>query len=267
VTKKISLIGFLLILLSPSKILGIDYNAHYLIIKNDTFELRCNFELLPDQYSKNIEKGFAKVPNRCTFSYWKFESDKLYLSNIIDCDNKNNIADLKRIFGNDYKNGRIFADWVTGKLISPQGKRTDFFGEYSTHEKQLDFVFDKGVLVSKNEYNNSKTYKSVFTQGKMDTLNFFIYSNINWDSLPEINNVNKRVFLRLITGDDKDSFEVSILKGIDTFFDKEALRVVKSIPEWDVLYILGQPVKMYWSIPVIFSDEMRLRYDKRLRNK
>ena len=45
------------------------------------------------------------------------------------------------------------------------------------------------------------------------------------------------------------------MRGWDNERDKEALRVVKSIPEWDILYRQGKQIQITWTIPVIFGKK------------
>jgi hypothetical protein len=49
--------------------------------------------------------------------------------------------------------------------------------------------------------------------------------------------------------------EASILKGYNDIYNKEALRVVKSIPEWDVLYRHGELFNILYMVPVVFENE------------
>jgi hypothetical protein len=46
---------------------------------------------------------------------------------------------------------------------------------------------------------------------------------------------------------------VRILQGYSEVYDKEAIRVIKSIPEWDVIYRHGKLSTTIWSYPVRFD--------------
>ena len=168
------------------------------------------------------------------------------------------IEDLSLIFGNDFENGRVFANWVSGELIHPQGKLFDFAG-LSTSESEDVYLFDKGSFIKNYKYDNSKTYKSIFTQNT-DSLFSFISNTINWETIPSI---DYRVVLSVVSGEEKDKFQISIIKGIDSLYNNEALRVAKLIPAWDVLYIHGQSRPTNWVIPINFSNEMRLKYKRK----
>ena len=253
--KKIFLFLLFNILTSSLQIFGAGWYSEYLIIGKDTLRLSSN----PlDIRANNILKFFRKEPHSLIYSYWRLESKKLYLEGIIDSDDKSNTADLSLIFGTDFKNGRVFANWVSGELIHPQGKWFDFAG-ISTSESEDVFLFDKGSFIKNYKYDNSKTYKSIFTQYN-DSLFSFISNTINWEALPSIDDSKKIVALRVVSGEEKNKFQISIMKGIDSLYNNEALRVAKLIPAWDVLYIHGQSRPTYWFIPINFSNEMRLKY-------
>jgi hypothetical protein len=238
------------------------FNRDFLIIGNDTLTLFGNQIPWSQQPIYDIEIYFAKKPNRCTYSYWRLDDNKLYLEKIVDCEDKHSTADLTKIYGKDYVNGRVFAIWVTSELTCPKGKAILYTNSIIAYEREINFKFDNGNFTEKYEYDNSKSYKSIFTQNQ-DTLLSFIYDRINWDSLPDINEDEKRIIVRIGTGADKKSFDVTILKGINSNYDNEALRVTKLIPEWDVYYKHGQAIIMYWTLPIVFSNEMKLKYSKR----
>jgi hypothetical protein len=257
---------FILIFFISSKISGIGYNVDFLIIDKDTFYLSLDFGSLPDQLTSNLEIYFAKLPGPCTSSYWEIEKNKLYLTGILDCDDKLNRADLKRIFGNEFVDNKVFAYWITGELIAEQGQTLDYLGRVF-YSKETSFKITEGSLTSSTIYDNTRNYKSEFNQEIPNKLFQFVYSTINWDSLPKLNSNKKAVTILIVSGGSKRDFEVRIQKGVDPIFDKEALRVAKLIPEWDVLYDHGQPFKIYSILTIDFTKEARLKYDKRLKKK
>ena len=45
-------------------------------------------------------------------------------------------------------------------------------------------------------------------------------------------------------------------------FNQEAIRVIKLIPDWDVIYIKGKHFRTQWIMPIKFSEEKRKEYEK-----
>jgi len=253
--KKIILLLLFNILTSSLQMFGAGILIDFLIIGKDTLRLYSNpYEVRACDISK-FYRGESEY-----ITYWRLEDNRLYLVGIVDINGKNHTADLSLIFGNDFKNGRVFATWVSGELIHGHGERTDF-GEISTYESEDVFLFDKGSFIKNYKYDNLKTHKSIFTQN-IDYALSFIYSKINWKTLPNIDDNKKIVALRIVSGEEKNKFQISMLSGIDSLYNSEALRVAKLIPEWDVLYIHGQPKKMFYFLKINFSNEMRLKYKR-----
>jgi hypothetical protein len=164
-------------------------------------------------------------------------------------------ADLKKLFPDKYEDGRVFADWVNYKLISPKGKLLYYIhdGFLSIFKKEIEFTIENGLLTNIKRLDNSKTIVSKYTK---DTklITEFIKKNINYNNLPKSDEIIK-VWVVVSGADDSGKINnAKIQRGFNEAYDNEALRVVKSIPEWDVLYRHGKRIpNMHWAIPVIFD--------------
>jgi hypothetical protein len=192
---------------------------------------------------------------------WQILNNHLYLINIVSCNNHNIKADLNLLFPNKSNNGKIDADWVNQILIVPEGKCIFYgnIGYSSIYETEYELTIQNGRLLEKKEYDNSKSHVSIFTQ-KPDSLIKFIDHNILWNNLPDTIKNPIRIILLLITSDTNKP-EIKILRGSGTkLYDDEALRVASQIPDWDVYLQRGKVFKMYWSLPIIFSNEKRIKY-------
>lgn len=124
----IKILIFSILFLKSNSIFGTDQIPDFLIIENDTI---CIFakplELLYDEKTRP-KTFFDKEPCGMTacwrgyYAYWKLENNKLYLIKIVDCCDIKVTADLKKIFGSKFKDNKVFAYWVTGTFLSPQGQ-------------------------------------------------------------------------------------------------------------------------------------------------
>lgn len=65
-------------------------------------------------------------------------------------------ADLSQLFKERYENGRVRADWFSGMLRVPKGKRLQYvhMGYMSTYEYELTFEVDKGNVIEAKEFSN-----------------------------------------------------------------------------------------------------------------
>ena len=172
-------------------------------------------------------------------------------------------ADLTSIFKEKIVDGKVKADWVTGNFISLRGKRLIYNHNMVTggiFEYELRLNFKKGKLTETKLYDNRKSRQSVYSQDQ-EKLNKHIYSNINWDILPQQDTIVK-VSVQFVANENGRIEEAKIRRGYNEIYDQEAVRVIKTIPEWDVYFSKGQLMRIPWNMPVIFSKENREKYGK-----
>lgn len=91
----------------------------------------------------------------------------------------------------------------------------------------------------------------VFPGGENE-LNRYISSNIKYPVVDQENNIQGRVTLRFVVDKNGNISDVSILKGVSPNCDREAVRVVKSMPKWIPGRQNGTAVNVYFTLPIIF---------------
>lgn len=164
-------------------------------------------------------------------------------------------ADLSTLFPKKYKDGKVRADWVNGKLFAPQGKLLYYFhdGFQSIYEKELQFTLENGIIIKSKELDNTKTRKSKYTEDPK-LLMEFISNNIKLENLPKSDSIKRRVIVAVISSDKNGKIDsVKVVRGVNEIYDKEALRIIKMIPDWDILYKHGQKIEIGWTIPIFFD--------------
>lgn len=195
---------------------------------------------------------------------WEIINNELYLIGIYSCcfyEDKIQ-ANLGQLFPEKIKNGKVKADWVTAKILSSQGKQLYYvhmMGYESLYEKEVVYEIENGQLKGTTTFDNTKSRKSIYSQDT--TLRHFIYSNIKWETLTKTDKTVK-VFIQFSANEQGKIDSLKVMKGFDETYDNEALRVVKSIPEWDVFYRFGQHERRPWVLPISFSEENRQKYRK-----
>ena len=65
--------------------------------------------------------------------------------------------------------------------------------------------------------------------------------------------VQGKVMVRFVVERDGSATAVEIYKSVDPALDKEAVRVVKSIPKWKPGKQQGKAVRTRYVIPIVFS--------------
>lgn len=252
------------------KVFGTDQIPDILIINGDTVSIFSNpLEQLPiiDNLRPKLF-GDQQVCNStaCWREYqakWEILDNELYLIGIYSCCfYKDKIqANLEQLFPEKFENGKVKADWVTAKILSPQGKQLYYIhmGYESLYEKEIVYEIKNGQLVGTKTFDNTKSRKSIYSQDT--TLIHFIYSNIKWEALQKTDE-NIKVYIQFSANEQGIIDSLKVMKGFDETYDKEALRVVKSIPEWDVFYRQGQHERRVWNLPIVFSEENKKKYKK-----
>ncbi len=241
-----------------------------LIYKGDTLSLFANpLEQLygndstrPNYFGKN-EVCMTTACWRGYQAEWELINDELYLTGIYSCCYYEDSikADLKVLFGEKYLNGRVKADWFTGTIIAPKGRQIYYvhMGYESLYEQELEFLIKKGFVINTKSYDNSKSKQSIYGKDE-NKLREFIYSNIKWDNLPKFEGKGIRVFAQFSANKKGVVDKVKIMRKADPILEKEVIRVIKLIPEWDVFYKHGKHVRVSWNYPVVFNEENRQKY-------
>lgn len=88
--------------------------------------------------------------------------------------------------------------------------------------------------------------------GGMGAMMQYLSSNIKYPKEAEKKGIQGRVLLSFIVQTDGSITDVRISKSVDPSLDKEAIRVVKSMPKWIPGKQNGQPVRVKYTFPVTF---------------
>ena len=89
--------------------------------------------------------------------------------------------------------------------------------------------------------------------GGQEALLQYLKENVQWPDTESC--VQGRVIVSFIVETDGSLSDIKVVKSLDPLFDKEALRIVKSMPKWIPGTQNGQLVRIKYTIPVIFRYE------------
>ena len=78
----------------------------------------------------------------------------------------------------------------------------------------------------------------------------FIANNLRWPDDDAC--IQGRVVVSFIVEKDGSLTDVKVIKSVDPAFDKEAIRVVKSMPKWEPGMWRGKPARVHYCIPIKF---------------
>lgn len=83
-------------------------------------------------------------------------------------------------------------------------------------------------------------------------LNKYLSENTKYPDVAQENGVQGRVTVQFVVEKDGSISDVHVLRGVDPSLDKEAVRVVKSMPRWTPGKQNGITVRVNYRVPVLF---------------
>ncbi|MCD8183129.1 MAG: energy transducer TonB [Bacteroides sp.] len=131
------------------------------------------------------------------------------------------IADVK---GNDEENGKDIADL---KQVVTQAPVEE--------EKVFDMV----------------EQMPTFPGGPAELMKYIAH-HLQYPTIAQENGVQGRVTCQFVVGSDGSVRDVTILKQLDPYCDKEAVRVIMSMPKWIPGKQNGKAVSVKYTVPIVF---------------
>ena len=91
-----------------------------------------------------------------------------------------------------------------------------------------------------------------FPNGGTAGLLQYLGKNIKYPTIPQENGTQGRVTVQFVVNKDGSIVDVKVIRGVDPYLDKEAVRVISTMPKW----IPGKqrvPVRCKFTVPVTFK--------------
>lgn len=89
--------------------------------------------------------------------------------------------------------------------------------------------------------------------GGQTALAQYIASHLKYPTVAQENGIQGRVFVSFVVGEDGYVEDVRVIKGVEPMLDKEAVRVIQSLPRWTPGNQQGKPVRVKYTVPVTFA--------------
>ena len=132
------------------------------------------------------------------------------------------IADVK---GNDEANGKDIADLEAGG--------------------------DTGCSRNPKRCFDMVEQMPTFPGGQQELMSY-LGKNIKYPTIAQENGTQGRVIIQFVVERDGSITDVRVARGVDPYLDKEAVRVVKSMPKWIPGKQNGKAVRVKFTVPVMF---------------
>lgn len=91
-----------------------------------------------------------------------------------------------------------------------------------------------------------------FNGGTTEKFREWIATQLVYPAIAAKNGISGRVFVQFIVNPKGKVTDVIVVRGVDPALDKEALRVVRSSPDWEPGKQKGKPVSVQFTFPIIF---------------
>ncbi|MFD0766235.1 TonB family protein [Mucilaginibacter lutimaris] len=148
----------------------------------------------------------------------------------------------------------------TGKVHN--GKRDGIWtGEKKNIHSTFTETYNNGELisgVSVNDKNETFNYKGnrgtpPAFKGGYQAFGQYLGNNIVYPTYARKNMIQGRVILTFVVEKDGKLSDIKVVKSVDPVLDTEAVRVLEKSPKWLPGIIMGQPVRVQYSVPVNFA--------------
>ena len=133
--------------------------------------------------------------------------------------------------------------------------------EKGTEDRNVTRTLKEEVVVEKPVEKPKEVKEEIFRSveqmpqfpGGDAALMKYLSSHIQYPAMAAENNVQGKVILQFVVEKDGRVGEVKVARSVDKDLDKEAIRVVKSLPKFTPGRQNGQPVRVWYTLPVTFK--------------
>ena len=80
----------------------------------------------------------------------------------------------------------------------------------------------------------------------------YLAKNIKYPTIAQENGTQGRVTVQFVVKKDGSIVDAKVLRGVDPYLDKEAVRVIMGMPKWKPGMQRGKPVRVKYTVPVMF---------------
>lgn len=116
-----------------------------------------------------------------------------------------------------------------------------------------------GTTAQGDEVYSSADKMPVFPGGEA-ALMMYVRDNISYPSIAEEKNIQGKVIVQFVVDTTGQVGEVKVARSVDPELDREAVRVVKTLPPFTPGTRLGKPVNVWFTLPVNFKLENDISY-------
>ena len=118
------------------------------------------------------------------------------------------------------------------------------------------FFFMMALPMNAQSESSTKVYDEVDEMpsfpGGLNGLITFLSQNMVYPVTAQENGVQGRVIVSFVVETDGSITDVKVARSVDPSLDREAMRVVKAMPKWMPGKKDGKPVRVKYTVPMVF---------------
>ena len=121
---------------------------------------------------------------------------------------------------------------------------------------QVEAYTPPAVVEEEEEESSQQIFTVVETMpefpGGQGALLQYLAKSIKYPIIAQENGIQGRVSCAFVVDKDGSIVDAEVVRGVDPSLDKEALRVINSMPKWSPGKQRGKPVRVKYTVPVTF---------------
>lgn len=125
-----------------------------------------------------------------------------------------------------------------------------------TDEEHGQDIADLQQIVTQAPVEEEKVFDMVeqmpqFPGGQAEMMKY-IQQNLRYPTIAQENGVQGRVSCQFVVGPDGSIRDIVVVRGVDPYLDREAIRVIQSMPKWIPGKQNGKAVSVKYTLPIMF---------------
>lgn len=194
-------------------------------------------------------------------AYWEVIDNRLYLTDIYNCD-RSAKTELDVLFPGKVQDNRVYADWFSDTVTTYNGELIyyEHSGFSAIYEHEWELVFAEGHKISEKYFDNSLSKNTPVIMWDGHDLIPMIDSLINWSTLPPIEKELK-VVLWVETDEQGRLDSIHFERSESEPFNREAVRVLGLVTHrLPIIYKRGRFLPKIFAVPFVFTPEKQRRF-------
>ena len=156
-------------------------------------------------------------------------------------------------YGQEARNGVVIITTKgdTALPARPENARQEHGKATTQAEAHDEAIRETGETEDDQPFLIAETMPS-FQGGDLNTFRNWVQQNVKFPQIALENGIQGRVSCSFVVNKDGSIVDAEVIRGVDPSLDKEALRVINSMPKWSPGKQRGKPVRVKYTVPVTF---------------